>query len=377
MRILLTGATGALGSELLSYLVQQGHEVACLVRAANDSAARGRLPKQFREHPSVSCLRGDITEPACGIHPDVVECSIGYYDSLIHCAASIDFDDFQLANSVNVQGTANALELASRLMIDTVNYVSTAYTCGGAEVYHDFEIPNPHEHPPRNAYESTKQIAETLVRNWAAMDAQRSFRILRPSILVGRNDEQGSSPTFDAFYGYLKPFYIIRQSIIRKTPNFASTNSIPLDLVIKVNPTATLNLVPICWATKNIVETIGSPGTLNRAHLLIHPDPPKVIGLLELVLDYFKYSKSQIVHTQADYITAIGGQSKLGSIYQRSLNSVLKRFEPYTNSSTRFVATSLYGLQAPQQEPPPTMDESLVTKLIDYACAHGFKVAPA
>ena len=43
MRILLTGATGYIGSALLETLLARGHEVTALVRASSARAARERL----------------------------------------------------------------------------------------------------------------------------------------------------------------------------------------------------------------------------------------------------------------------------------------------------------------------------------------------
>jgi thioester reductase-like protein len=65
--ILLTGATGALGSMLLQRLSDQGYEVICLVRGKTRSEARRRIRELVGERENVRVIRGDITEPRCGI----------------------------------------------------------------------------------------------------------------------------------------------------------------------------------------------------------------------------------------------------------------------------------------------------------------------
>ena len=65
--ILLTGATGALGSMLLQRLSDQGYEVICLARGKTRSDARRRVRDLVGDRPNVKVIRGDITEPRCGI----------------------------------------------------------------------------------------------------------------------------------------------------------------------------------------------------------------------------------------------------------------------------------------------------------------------
>ena len=65
--ILLTGATGALGSMLLQRLCREGYDLLCLVRADDNDAARARIEAIVGKHDNVSVLRGDVTEPRCGL----------------------------------------------------------------------------------------------------------------------------------------------------------------------------------------------------------------------------------------------------------------------------------------------------------------------
>lgn len=60
--ILLTGATGALGSMLLSRLCREGYDVICLVRAKDDSEARARIHDISGEYKNVKVIRGDVSK---------------------------------------------------------------------------------------------------------------------------------------------------------------------------------------------------------------------------------------------------------------------------------------------------------------------------
>ena len=62
--VLLTGATGFVGMELLRRFLERGERrIHALVRAADDRAAAERLP----DHPRLHAVAGDIEEPGLGL----------------------------------------------------------------------------------------------------------------------------------------------------------------------------------------------------------------------------------------------------------------------------------------------------------------------
>ena len=70
-RVLLTGATGAVGGALLPLLLDAGHDVTCLVR----DPARARLPQGAR------VVRGDVLTGA-GLAEALTGAEVAYY--LVH-----------------------------------------------------------------------------------------------------------------------------------------------------------------------------------------------------------------------------------------------------------------------------------------------------
>jgi UDP-glucose 4-epimerase len=102
MRILLTGATGNVGSHTLPHLIGRGHLVRCLLHPAD----RGR-----RRPPAVptdaEVRWGDITDP------EAVLRAAADVDTVIHLAGIIPpaaSERPDLARAVNVDGTANVIE---------------------------------------------------------------------------------------------------------------------------------------------------------------------------------------------------------------------------------------------------------------------------
>ncbi len=179
-RILLTGATGFLGMEVLVRLLERsGHDVLCLVRAADGPAAEERLdavlaglyrdPSPYRRR--VRALHGDLTSGVAA--PD------GEVDVVCHCAASISFDlPLEEAREINVEGTRAMLALARAVGARRFVHVSTAYVAGthSGEFTEDMlgsEF--------RNTYEQTKSEAERLFAGVSGMEVA----IARPCIVMG------------------------------------------------------------------------------------------------------------------------------------------------------------------------------------------------
>lgn len=121
MRILITGATGQLGSELCRAL---GHETV--------------IPKDL---PDFDLTRSDIDEQIADASPDVI----------IHAGAYTDVDraerEPELAAAVNVKGTEEVAKAAARVGA-RLFYVSTDYVFDGAQrvPYQEQDTPNPLNH---------------------------------------------------------------------------------------------------------------------------------------------------------------------------------------------------------------------------------------
>jgi long-chain acyl-CoA synthetase len=202
--ILLTGATGFVGMAVLARLLAAGHEVHCLVRAADDDEAGSRLRAvldrvQAPDNGRAVAVAGDLTAPRLGLgdRHDEVAARVG---SVIHSAASVSFDlPLDEAREINVEGTRRVLDFASKVPgLTRVAYISTAYVAGDRRgtVYED-------EHGAatfRNSYERSKHEAEAVVR---ASDLP--WTIARPSIVVGESTT-GWTTSFNVLYGPLRAF---------------------------------------------------------------------------------------------------------------------------------------------------------------------------
>jgi hypothetical protein len=136
LRLLLTGATGFLGKELLAQAASDPHveEVVSVVRpetirdrktkqilrvvSARERGAQllkrmqvaGRAARKFR------FVEGDVEKPGFGIDTVEIERLKGTLSHVVHCAASVSFDDtYENSFRANVLGCRNALAFSKML----------------------------------------------------------------------------------------------------------------------------------------------------------------------------------------------------------------------------------------------------------------------
>lgn len=213
--VLLTGATGFLGAQLLiRYLERTDRQVYALVRGASDRDAAARLEQTLLDlfgpgHPHarrVVAVRGDIARPGLGLGRRRRDALAERVGEIVHCAASVSFAmGLREARAINVQGTARMLELARRAQtrggLRRFTYVSTAYVAGehaGCFSEDDLDVGQRF----RNAYERSKFEAETMLERWRG---RLPLTVVRPSIVVGERDT-GWTSSFNVLYWPLRAF---------------------------------------------------------------------------------------------------------------------------------------------------------------------------
>ena len=198
--VLLTGATGFVGREVLSRFLARGdRHVYALVRAENDSEAAGRLP----DHERLTAVAGDIEESGLGLADETAERLRRDVSTVVHCAASVSFDlPLDESRRVNVDGTRRMAEFARGCpALERFTYVSTAYVAGEpGGVFREDDLAVGQSF--RNPYEQSKFEAEVTLRREAG---DLPLQVLRPSIVVG-DSTTGRTTSFNVLYGPLRAF---------------------------------------------------------------------------------------------------------------------------------------------------------------------------
>ncbi len=169
MKVLLTGATGYLGSHVAARLVSSGHGVLVLARPGSER----RLPAGCR------AVRGDLLEPASVRH------ALQGCDALVHMAALVrtwvrDPRDF---DRVNVEGLSTALRAAEAAGLARIVYTSTIVALGPTDGEVRDESAERTEVRFHTDYERSKWIAERMVREKAAAGAP--IVVVYPGVVYG------------------------------------------------------------------------------------------------------------------------------------------------------------------------------------------------
>ncbi len=193
-QIFLTGATGSLGSLLLSRLLDHTDaHITCLVRGPSQEAAARRLP-----HPSprVTVLQGDISLPNLGLSPDRYAELTDTTDTIYHLAAAVNlgatFDDLR---ATNLDGTLEILRLLTLGRPKTLHNASTLSVFVGTDRSPGPVLPEPlrSEGVVHGGYAQSKWAAEWLVHHVAP-----TARIYRLGLLVG--DRPHARDMLDHFF---------------------------------------------------------------------------------------------------------------------------------------------------------------------------------
>lgn len=186
-RILLTGATGFLGSFLLDELLRTTDAtVHCLVRAPDAGTARARIGRALTdrglaEPPSpnrVVAELGDLGQPWLGLPEHRFAALAGMIDTIYHAGATVNFVyPYHALKRANVDATRDVLWLACHTRAKAVHYVSTL----DARLRTEGEVRAPGD--VTGGYLQSKWVAEQMVA--AARDRGLPVRIYRPGVTLG------------------------------------------------------------------------------------------------------------------------------------------------------------------------------------------------
>lgn len=182
--VLITGGTGFLGSYIIKELIGKNYPVRAIRRSTS------KLP--FYISPEifgkVEWVEGDILDPVS------LEDAMEGVDAIIHAAAMISFykNDRARLYQVNVQGTANVVNIALEKNISRFVHISSVAALGRSKISsHINEEKRWQENKINTHYAVSKYRAELEV--WRAMGEGLNAVIMNPSTVLGYGDWNTSS----------------------------------------------------------------------------------------------------------------------------------------------------------------------------------------
>ncbi|MFE0727212.1 thioester reductase domain-containing protein [Streptomyces antibioticus] len=177
-RILLTGATGFVGTHLLARLLADTEaEIVCTVRAPSVPAADARLHESLRHHgftlddsasARVTPLPADLALPDLGLSQGALAGLAATCDAIFHNAASVSIlRDYATLRAVNTESTRQLLRLAA-VNSTPLHYISTLSVAPTADQRR--EVPEaflPPHGQLRHGYQQSKWASERLLEQAA------------------------------------------------------------------------------------------------------------------------------------------------------------------------------------------------------------------
>lgn len=165
--ILVTGATGKVGSRLVKRLARRGHHLRALVRDA------ARAVDLLGDH--VELVEGDLLDAAS------LDAAVRGVDAIVHCAAFFRGATPEQAHAVNELGTRQLADAARAASVGRFVFISTGLVygpTGGEQAREDDAC------APVDAYPLSKLAAERMLLAIEGFDV----RVLRLPFVYGDGD---------------------------------------------------------------------------------------------------------------------------------------------------------------------------------------------
>ncbi len=262
--ILLTGATGFLGSHLLLDLLRGSDaQVVCLVRAQDDADALDRLaaaltrfllPWSPEVRRRVTVLTGDLREPNLGLSDERWAALADEVDAIVNVGAAVDFlRGYRSLRRANVLGPLTLARLAATGRPKPLHHVSSI------AVFNELGISAMGEDDPVAnigklviGYDRTKWAAEAVMRR--AREHGLVVTVLRPGGIGGHRETGAHNPRD------LNSGIIAALSRFGTVPALRNLHVAPVDWVSKV--AAAIVCAPTAWGRN--YHLTGTPTTLEQ-----------------------------------------------------------------------------------------------------------------
>jgi nucleoside-diphosphate-sugar epimerase len=370
MKIILTGATGVLGSHIMYDILEDfinkniKGKLYLITRNKGKVSAKDRIVELLSSNYTPKFLLEQGTESLLQyieiIDTDLAQIQTDFTIKLkdayfIHSAGyvnlSTDEDQKEKIFNENAVMTKTIFQLFSPFIKKFI-YISTAFSSGirkGLIVndFHNLDFKLEH----RNAYENAKYHSEEFVIN-QCKELNLPYQILRPSVIGGKmlgNENLYFIPKYMVFYLMAKFFHFTAQ---RKDQQE--------NVRFIISEETGLNIIPVDYVSKVIVSTFQRTDIVQLN--IVHNQSFNLVKGLQLIMKEVGYSNFSIIPNGLDF----DYKNTIEKLYYESIGKHLK---PYLTSAANEYDTTLLNsiLEIPK------LDAESFTNMIRYAKLHNFK----
>lgn len=351
--VLVTGATGFVGREIVRRLVTAGRPVVALARDRDGVAAERRVAATIGVAPDdrrLTVIAGDFRNIAGSMRiADVARLS-ATVDTVVHCAGDTTFfpEAFAPFRAGHVDGPRTLLERLAAGRLRRWVQVSTAYVCGRRTgcVPEDEGDTGQEFHNP---YERVKLEAEAALR---AAGAARGVEvsIVRPSIIVGPAPRTAGGAPASLFFDFIR--------LVASLARLAAGAGRPLRIAAR--PHARFNIVPIDYVATASVALAEHPGAVSGTFHLVVSAAPTQAAMLAMIAGRLGVGGLRLVDS-GDPVLADA------SPLERRLARRLAPYREYLEQDVSFDDSLARTVLRRCGVPPPIIDAASVDRLIDWA----------
>ncbi|MFD2907772.1 SDR family oxidoreductase [Flavobacterium ardleyense] len=370
MKIILTGATGALGSHIMFDILEQfisnkgDGKLFLISRNKGKTSAKERINTILSSDYTPKILL-DFGLDKLNEFLEIIDTDLAYINDsfsekikdayFIHAAGyvnlSTDEEQKDKIFNENAEITKAVFNTFSPFIKKFI-YISTAFSSGARKglIANDFHNLN-FELAHRNAYENAKFHSESFViKQCNALNLP--YQILRPSVIGGKmlgTENRYFISKYMVFYLMAKFFHFTAQ---RKNQQE--------NVRFAINEESGLNIIPVDYVAKVIVNTFEREDI--KQLNIVHNESFNLVNGLELIMKEVGYSNFSIIQKTFDF-------NYTNSIEKLYYESIGKHLEPYLTAPANEYDTTLLNsiLEIPK------LDAESFTSMIRYARLNNFK----
>lgn len=370
MKIILTGATGVLGSHIMYDILENfiTHNIEgklfLITRNKGKISAKERISELLSSNYTPKFLLDKGIEKLYQyleiIDTDLATIQDNFSEQIkgayfIHSAGYVNLstDEDQKEKIFNENAAiTKAIFTTFSPFIKKFIYISTAFSSGARKGLIDNDFHNLNfELEHRNAYENAKfHSEEFVIQNCTRLNLP--YQILRPSVIGGKmlgTENRYFIPKYMVFYLMAKFFHFTAQ---RKNDQE--------NVRFAISEESGLNIIPVDYVAKVIVATFKREDI--KQLNIVHNESFNLVKGLQLIMKEVGYSNFSVIQNTLDF----DYKNTIEKLYYESIGKHLK---PYLTSDANEYDTTLLNsiLEIPK------LDAESFTHMIRYARLHNFK----